>query len=380
MATCLRCHHFFDRAAELARSVDMAWAVAILVLLIPANLLPVASTSFGSVTHYAWIASMATAVWAQRWPVLGLMLGAYTVVFPFIWVSLLTVVLVTLHTRRKPAWLGRAFRYAQSIHLWAMPDVLVIAGFVIYMRTSQQLTTRLQPGGWCLIGAGLLALLWPRIVAPHAIWSAIAPDLDPPKNELSVSCVACGLVVPIARVDEPCPRCRRRLRLPDRSDIRRSAALVATGYFLFFLAYYYPMSYTIQPNGRIDRTIFTGMKELIQAGFWYLGVIILIASFLIPLLKLIGLTWLLISASRRSRSRLVFKTRLHRLIHHIGRWSNIDPFIVAMSVPLMSFPGIVSVHATTAALPFTVIVAVTMVAARSFDPRLLWTAGETARD
>jgi paraquat-inducible protein A len=168
--------------------------------------------------------------------------------------------------------------------------------------------------------------------------------------------------------------------MPNRSDLTRSTALVATGYFLFFLAYYFPMSYTLQPNGRIDRTIFTGMKELIQAGFWYLGVIILIASFVIPLLKLIGLTWLLVSVHRRSTRHLVFKTHVYRLIHRIGRWSNIDPLIVAMSIPLMSFPGIVSVHATTAALPFALIVAITMLAARSFDPRLLWDASDVVHE
>jgi paraquat-inducible protein A len=164
--------------------------------------------------------------------------------------------------------------------------------------------------------------------------------------------------------------------MPDRSDVVRSTALVAAGYFLFFLAYYFPMSYTVQPNGIRARTVFIGMRELIQAGFWYLAAIILIASFLIPLLKLVGLSWLLLSVHRRSTTHLVFKTRLHRLIHHIGRWSNVDPFIVAMSVPLMSYTGIVTVHATTAALPFALIVALTMLASRSFDPRLLWDAAD----
>lgn len=93
---------------------------------------------------------------------------------PLVWAGLLVAVLSTLRT--SPSRLGRLFRYAQAIRFWAMPDVLVIAGFVIDMRTSQRLTTHIQPAGWCLFSTGVLALLMARVVAPHSTWYMIAPD------------------------------------------------------------------------------------------------------------------------------------------------------------------------------------------------------------
>ncbi len=75
---------------------------------------------------------------------------------------------------------------------------------------------------------------------------------------------------------------------------------------------------------------------------------------------------------------LVLRTRLHRIIDEINRWSFVDPFIVAMTAPLMVYPGIADVHAGPGALPFALVVVLTMLASSYFDTRLMWDAAEKA--
>jgi len=376
VAVCHRCDHVLDRAAEPTLTVSLAWSVAVLLLLIPANTLPVMSAAVRGRVHEAHLVSGIAAVWGEGRPVLAMLLGAFILAFPFVWSGARTLVLAVLETEWRPSWLGRLFRYEQAIHLWAIPEVLIVAGFVIYMRTTEQVGGQVELGGWCVMAAGLITVLGRQMFTPHTVWRKIQPDRDPPAGEESMGCSTCDLVLPISMEGRPCPRCGRRLRVRKENSLSRTGALVLAGYLLFFPAYYFPMSYTVQPNGLRQRTIVEGVRELFQTGFWYLGVIVIVASILIPLGKLVGMTWLLVSAHRGDRTRLSLKTHVYRRIHSIGRWSYTDPLIVALTIPLLSFAGIVQVHADLAALPFVLVVAATMLAARSFDPRLLWDAAE----
>jgi paraquat-inducible protein A len=94
----------------------------------------------------------------------------------------------------------------------------------------------------------------------------------------------------------------------------------------------------------------------------------------IPVAKLFGLGWCLLSIHRRSKRHLVLKTKLYRLIDEAGRWSNIDPFIIAVIVPLMHFRNFIVTDAGVAATAFIAVVVLTMMASRAFDPRLMWDA------
>ena len=121
-----------------------------------------------------------------------------------------------------------------------------------------------------------------------------------------------------------------------------------------------------------NQTIAYGVERLLSAGFWPLALIIFTASILIPLIKLIGLTWLLWSVHHHSDRRLKRKTRIYRFIEEIGRWSNIDVFTIAIFLPIMQLGGFVSVHAGIGAPAFLAVIVLTMIAAKQFDPRLMW--------
>ncbi|MGC8559193.1 MAG: paraquat-inducible protein A [Phycisphaerae bacterium] len=373
-AYCFRCGCLLDAVEPMDLNLGLSWMIAEFILLFPANLLPLMQATLGPESRENYISNGVTALWQGHWPLLAFMFAAFAIVFPFLRAGMMIVVLGAVRLNRRPKWLGYLYRRAQDIELWAMSDVLVLAGFVVFMRTEVQLQGRIEWGGWCLIMAAALQILSPWCLSSHRIWRAIRPDERRAQPGPTISCEACALVLPMRYLGHRCPRCWKRLRERKLNSMTRTAALVAAGYILYFPAYYYAMSYDLQPGGVKYHTIIDGVKELIAAGFWPLAVIIVITSILIPLLKLIGLTWMLFRVRHPTSKHLVFRTRLYRVIHRMGRWSNVDPFIVALMAPLLSFPGVVEVHVGRAALPFALVVAFTMLAAKSFDPRLMWDA------
>ncbi len=113
------------------------------------------------------------------------------------------------------------------------------------------------------------------------------------------------------------------------------------------------MTRTMQPTGLTERTVVDGIAELFGHGFWYFGIVVLLVSVVIPIGKLAGLAWLMLRVKYPRRRGLAFRTKLHRVIHEINRWSFADPFIVAVTAPLMAYQGIADVHAGPGALPFS---------------------------
>jgi paraquat-inducible protein A len=375
VAECVRCGRVLDRA-DSGLLAAFAWTSALFLLLLAANIEPVGEVFLAGKASTAHIASGVPVLVSEGWLFLALLYGLFTVLFPLVFSGMLAVVLGLLCLRVKPRGIGRMFRLCESIRLWAMPDVLVLAGLVIFSRTQIQLGSSVLIGGWCLIAAAVLMLLLPWLLASHHVWRRIMDDRSPPTDDPAISCDVCNLVMPLAAENKRCPRCRRRLWLRKPNSVNRATALVLASYILYFPSYYFPMSYSVQPNGIEYHTILSGVERLFSAGYWEGGVIIFMASIVIPLVKLIGLSWLLLSVRYPTMRGLVLRTRLHRVIHHIGRWSNTDPFVVSLMAPMITFPGLAEVHVDKAALPFALVVTLTMLASRSFDARLMWDAAE----
>jgi paraquat-inducible protein A len=89
-------------------------------------------------------------------------------------------------------------------------------------------------------------------------------------------------------------------------------------------------------------------------------------------MKLGLLTFLLISIHRRSSWRPVERTRMYRLTEAIGRWSMVDIYVVTILVALVHLGNLATIEAGAGAVFFGSVVVITIFAAESFDPRLIW--------
>jgi paraquat-inducible protein A len=144
-------------------------------------------------------------------------------------------------------------------------------------------------------------------------------------------------------------------------------ALVMTAIILYVPANVLPIMTTDQLGRSTDSTILGGVVLLIKLGSYPVAAIIFIASVLVPLGKLLALMALCCE-----------RTVLYRVTEFVGRWSMVDVFVVAILVSLIQLGGLMTIRPGIAALAFSGLVIVTMLAAESFDPRLIWDRlGET---
>jgi paraquat-inducible protein A len=147
---------------------------------------------------------------------------------------------------------------------------------------------------------------------------------------------------------------------------------VLTAAILYLPANIYPvMTVTSLGHGEPD-TIVSGIRRLFEEGMVPIALLVLFASVLVPLLKLLGLATLLVSVRRGSVWRPRDRTLLYRIIEGIGRWSMVDIFMIAILTSLVSMGNIALVEPEVGSIAFAAVVILTMLAAMSFDPRLIW--------
>ena len=116
----------------------------------------------------------------------------------------------------------------------------------------------------------------------------------------------------------------------------------------------------------------SGVIYFMVSGSWAIALVIFIASVFVPLLKLLVLSFLLISVQRKSSWRPHDRTRLYRITEVVGRWSMLDIFVVTILVAMVKLRSLATIEAGPATVFFAAVVVITMFAAMSFDPRLIW--------
>jgi paraquat-inducible protein A len=189
------------------------------------------------------------------------------------------------------------------------------------------------------------------------------------------ACASCGLVQRLPQNPAGTPHCScchapLRQRKPD-SLVRCWAFLIAAA-ILYIPANLLPVMLTSTLLESESDTILSGVVRLWQAGSWDLAVIVFTASIVVPLMKIGTLAMLLVTTQSHSRWRQRERTLLYRTIEFIGHWSMLDVFVVALLVTLVHFGNFGQVQPGPGIIAFGAVVVLTMLASRSFDPRLIW--------
>ncbi|MGF6413928.1 paraquat-inducible protein A [Paraburkholderia sp. MM5482-R1] len=371
-ARCRACHFPLERRSGRSQTAALACASATFVLLFPANLAPLMYVHMLGVERSSLLSSGIVQMWNDGWFILAVLLGTFGIVLPFIRFGGLVIVLAALRLGRRTRGIGALFRWTTSLDIWAMPDVYLVGCFVGYARVTQNLTGTIAPGGYCFIAAALLSMLTRASLDRRTVWRAIAAENELPEHEAPLSCTVCDLVVPMSQEGRPCPRCALTLRARKTDAVVRAAALSLAALVLTIPANFFPMTTSMQLGRTHSTRIIDGVYQLFHAGLWPLGILIICTSIVIPVAKILGMAWFVVSVRRRSRRHLRVKAHLYRLIDELGRWSYVDVFTIAAFVPLIEFDGIASARPAIGATAFALVVFLTMAASRAFDPRLMW--------
>jgi paraquat-inducible protein A len=286
-------------------------------------------------------------------------------------------VLLGLRAASPPGHLRAVFAWVERLRPWSMIEVYLLGVFVAYVKLQVLVFIELGPALYAL-GALLLAMIVADIkLDSQFVWEemdrrGITRTTSVAPGRRVIGCDTCGLVCDAA--DARCPRCDYRLHHRKPNSIARTWALGVAAAMLYLPANLYPVLTVVQLGAGQPSTILGGAQELLDAGQWPLALLVFVASITVPILKLTGLAFLLISVRVRQRGHLRDRTVLFRVIDFVGRWSMIDIFMASILVALVQFGSLVTINANVGAIAFASVVILTMFAARTFDPRLMWDA------
>jgi paraquat-inducible protein A len=195
-----------------------------------------------------------------------------------------------------------------------------------------------------------------------------------------VSCHSCHLLSKARPLSKGsfavCPRYRAALHSRKPNSIARTWALVIAAAVLYIPANLLPITRVISFGKAQSDTIMSGVIYFVKSGSWPIALVIFVASIFVPLSKLIILIYLLISVQLKSKWRPKDRTRLYRITEAVGRWSMVDIYVVTLMVALVKLGALATIEAGPAAIFFAGVVIITIFAAMSFDPRLIWDAQE----
>ena len=327
-ARCTRCLRLL-KVPDAQSGAAFALILGALLFWVPGCLAPLLTVSSGGASHSANLVGCALKLWSAGYPPLSVLLVVLMLAIPSAFM-LLTLAQAVPNSNREEL---RAL--AHHLRPWLMLEVFVVGGCVAYSRIQAVASVNVDIGGWCLAGSATLLL------------GSLALRGDPPLHSV------------------------KPLR-PGNLSLQASTALVLTGLVLYIPANVLPVL-QIERYGSIERdTILGGVVELVHYDLWPLAVIVFMASVVVPLAKLFGLAWLLWQTRRRSPHQLRQRTRVYRLIDAIGRWSNIDVFMISILGALVQFGALERVRPERGALAFAGVVFITMIAAQCFDPRQMW--------
>ena len=289
----------------------------------------------------------------------------------------LAYVLALLRLDRPPRHLYAVFRWSEWLDRWAMAEVFLLGAFVAYTRLVAMAQVEVGAAVYAL-GALTLALAAADSALDHeAVWQGlerkgVVAGRDPGEPAgTPFGCDSCGLV---SRATRACPRCGAVARRRKPDSMARSWALLTAAAVLYIPANTLSVMAYVNLGHSQDATILGGVAELADEGMWPLAALVFFASITVPLLKIIGLGFLLLSTGRGARRGLLARTRLYRIVDSVGRWSMIDVFMISILTALVRMGRLVSIDPGPAAVAFCAVVVLSILAAAGFDPRLMWDA------
>jgi paraquat-inducible protein A len=398
-ARCRRCGHTiaFNKPDSLDRTLALTCAAAIALII--ANVSPLMGLSVSGRQTSTTILGGAIEMWLRGEPITAMIVVFCSLVAPAIHIGIMSTILLVVRRTPAPYWVGTLLRWSEWHQPWAMVEVMML-GILVALIKIAELATVIPGIG--MFAAGALVLLIAAMTVsfdPHEVWQrvewasgAMPPGLSDSQSTVPtesaslradmltgitlglVSCESCGLLSRPVDINEPgqCPRCGAELALRKHNAIQRSWAFIIAALICFVPANLLPVMVSTTLVGSEDDTIISGVILLYKTGSWHLALIVLIASIVIPLAKIMALAYLLVTVQRRSIKERHERLKLYRLVEFVGRWSMLDVFVITFTVALIQLQPLMSIKPGAGVLFFAAVVVLTMIGAEYFDPRLIW--------
>lgn len=376
---CGRCGALLSK--RTTRGVEQAVILNLtaLIVFVLANVFPFITLNLQGRTQDAELISAAYALYQDGMWELGILVLLFAILLPLLKILGNLYVMIPLYVGRRPPAARIVFRWVEVVHRWAMMEVFLLGVIVGYVKLVSLATVIFGIASFSFVALIMLVVAAESVFEPRTVWERLRPS--PPADALAsvnpkelISCHGCGLLNHTTEAHAHCERCDAPLHHRKPNGVARAWALVSTAIILYFPANLYPVMKMNFAGNKQGATILEGVKELLFGGMWPLALLVFFASVTVPMLKLGGLGFLLVSVQRRSKWRPRERTKIYRIVDAIGRWSMLDIFVLAILVALVRFGSLATITPGTGAISFAAVVVTTMIAAESFDPRQIWDA------
>ncbi|MGI4746962.1 MAG: paraquat-inducible protein A [Janthinobacterium lividum] len=401
VANCKRCHgQMGRRRTNPPVSTPLAFCVASAILYIVAVSQSLLTFDLYGRTRTISLLTGPGELWREGWGLVAALVLLATVIIPPIVIGLMLAVLTAASRPKLPRWAPGLMRRYERLRPWSMIEVYMLGVFVAYTKLIDIAHVEVGIAVYALAGLMVTMAATDSTLDVERVWHKrpvarfarradgtriIISTVDasevvlPPARRL-VSCTSCGLVcatdydLPQERVLGNCPRCQAKVRRRKPQSVLRCVLLTGCAVILYIPANLYPVMTIVQLGRGGGHTILAGVRELYEAHMLPLALLVFFASITVPVLKIFGLAVMTWCTWRGSSARLVDRARLFRLIDFIGRWSMIDVFMVSILVALVHLGRIANITGDPGVFAFASVVVLTIFAANSFDPRLMWDA------
>nr|WP_031206973.1 paraquat-inducible protein A [Halomonas huangheensis] len=381
-ADCVRCGHTLVKRHAYPAQRSMSLALSALIALAITLIFPFISFSARGIGNEIEVTQSATELLVYHQPIVALVVMLAVFILPGLYLIAVVWLQFSLMLPQRLPWSHGIARSLSHVAPWLMADVFIVGTMVSLIKIAGLAEVGLDIGFWSFIVYALLLLATTLSLDTDWLWFSLSGEPLAPEgirtgetaaSQKLTGCAVCGLVGRInAHGSGTCERCGEKLHVRRPASLQRCWALLATAAVLYIPANIYPIMYTTTLGDESPNTIIGGVIYLASHGSWPVAIVIFVASVIVPIGKLLALVWLCLVAPRAADMRALTRARLYRLTELIGRWSMVDVFVVAILSALIHAGALMSVTPGAAALPFSGVVIVTMLAAMSFDPRLLW--------
>lgn len=391
---CGRCATVLSKDSPNSINRVIALSFSGLLLYLPAMLLPLMTLSSLGLTGSGSVVDTCIGFYRSGYYLVALIVFLTAVIVPFLKIFLPFITALSLKLKQKPPFLIPVFKFHKHLEEWGMVEVYLLGILITLIKMGDVASIEFNLGFFSFIGLVLLSMATTVCLDRNLFWHHLDPnssmgedlDIDPLTKYLVsesghvqtaanlnlLRCHDCGKLVEAGDDSHYCPRCDSSLHLRTPGSLPKTWALVFTSLILFFPANMLPIM-QVDFLGVPERsTILDGIIYFFKDGSIGIGLIILIASILVPLFKILGLVIILLSIRSGKNHYLKQKSKMFHFIEFIGRWSMLDVFVVALLSVLVDFGILTSMHTAPGATYFCIVVVATMTAAIVFDPRILW--------
>ncbi|EKS70143.1 MULTISPECIES: paraquat-inducible protein A [Caballeronia] len=382
---CCRCRAVLYRRRGRGFDRALAYALAACVLWLISNAFPIVGLAVnGDLVETTLFGAVRVLYRDGMWPLAALIFFT-TILMPAVQALGMVWLLLPLYLERRPWRADTVYRLLRVARNWGMTEVLMLGLLVAVVKLAHIASVVTGPALWSLAALMLLLVAASSSFDERAMWQRVegAPPGMPADTPLkgrtaaeSGICVChdCGLSTRGMqhRGHLCCPRCGAHLHLRKPASLSRTWAYLISAAILYIPANILPVMNTSSLFGAQKDTIMSGVAYLWTSGSPPLAVLVFIASIAVPMLKILAIGYLATSANLRMTQQSAFRARVYRIVEFVGRWSMLDIYVIAVLVALVQFSAMATIEAGPAAIAFGAVVVLTMFAAMSFDPRLIW--------